>query len=174
MNRVLLIIIVLLLMVCVLGIGCLIGIVLFSGNLSIPGMELFATSTTTYTPIPSPTVTDVPTATPTLEATATPTLTQAPPTETSVPPTATATKQPSPTEAQIAEIKIVNNLPVALTIKLRGPVDKTVTVQASSTYEFQIEPGTYTFTLSAPGYSPLYGTKVFDPGDNKWTIGKAP
>lgn len=168
------IMIVILLMLCVLVFGCLIGAFLFRDRLDLPDLSLSNSRTATYTSTISSTFTDVPSHTPTLIPTATVTPTQVLPTDTPIPPTATETEQPAATESQYAQVIITNNLPYAITIKLRGPEYKTVTVQALSEYEIQIQPGTYEFSLSAAGYNTLTGTRVFDPGENTWTFTNAP
>ena len=139
-----------------------------------PGLftEPTATSLPTNTPLPPPTATATPLPTETPPPLPSPTDTATPePTATQPPPTATKVRAtPTP---RIAHVTVTNNLTVNLTAKLRGPENKTFTLFASSTMEFDIQPGEYSFSLSAPGYQTLTGTRSFVAGENTWTIGKA-
>lgn len=106
----------------------------------------------TETPLPPPT--EAPTAIPS------PTL---PPPPTAVPPTDTP---------GMSQVTVVNNLGMPLTISLAKPANKTFTVNARSTYTFEIPPGTYTYRAEAKGFYPETGLQTFPPGPFTWTWGK--
>jgi hypothetical protein len=129
----------------------------------------------TETPLPTDT------AIPTLEPTPT-----AVPTETQAPlPTATYTPFPSPTTQPkdtkipasatpgVTTLKVVNNLNQSLKLTLIGPITKGFQVNPHSSFTVEIEPGEYSYQMSATNFNPQSGKMTFPPGPFTWTWGKA-
>jgi hypothetical protein len=138
----------------------------FVTGLIAPTPTFTPTPTATDTPIPTNTSTPVPTDTPIPTDTLTPS-----PSPTV--PTRTPTEIPATNTPELAHVVLINQLARNLKVKLRGPEFKTITVNANSTVEFDILPGTYEFSLSATGFIPLEGVKEFFAGDNLWRLIKA-
>lgn len=138
----------------------------FVTGLIAPTPTLTPTHTATDTPIPTDTATLVPTDTPIPTETLMPS--PSPQVETSEPTEVPATNTP-----ELAHVVFINQLAQNLTLKLRGPEFKTIKVNANSTVEFDIPPGTYEFSISATGFIPMDGVKEFFPGENEWRLYKA-
>ena len=155
---------------CLIGLACL---VLLSCQFTQVLVEQPSpTPPPTDTPLPPPT--DTPTLPPTSTLTATPL----------PPPTETATAIPSPTvppppteipptdTPSLSLVTVKNNLGKTLTITLAGPSSKKFSVNARSSFSFEIPPGVYTFRAEAQGFLPETGTQEFPPGPFTWTWGK--
>lgn len=155
---------------CMIGLACL---ALLSCQLSQTVVEPASpTPPPTNTPLPPPTETP----------------TQPPPTPTDTPlppPTETATTVPSPTvpppptqvpptdTPSLSLVTVVNNLNTTINISLSGPANKTFSVRAHSSYDFETPPGTYLYKLEAHNFYPQTGNVTFNPGPFTWTWGKA-
>jgi hypothetical protein len=129
--------------------------------------ETASAPTLTPTPLPTdaPTVTPVPSATqiPTDTPTSHPTMTKIP----------TATRVLATATTSMSQVKIVNNLNANVKMTLTGPTNKSFTINAHSTFEFEVLPGDYSYTFAAVNFVPQTGWITFPPGKFTWTWGKS-
>lgn len=123
---------------------------------------------------PAPTDTPLPTDTPTSEIPPTSTLAPTPtptplptPTPTPVPPTSTPTPTVTPTPFTMAVIKLVNYTGATVTLDIG---EMRFEVGPMETKEIEITPGTYSYTLSAPGHDSQTGTQTWEAGPYEWPI----
>jgi len=116
--------------------------------------------------------------------------TQPEPTETAIPtetstPQPSATPRPSPTRRPtstriratntpgLTNVTVKNNMNVLINLILIGPIQKSFSVQAHSSYSFEAPPGLYTFKFKATNFYPQEGYVLITPGEFTWTWGKA-
>lgn len=124
----------------------------------------------TDTLIPLPTGTPTPEVPPTSTLAPTPTQTAPPtltPTPTPAPPTSTPTPTVTPTPFTMAVIKLVNYTGATVTLDIGG---MRFEVGPMETKEIEITPGTYSYTLSAPGHDSQTGTQTWEAGPHEWPI----
>jgi hypothetical protein len=69
-----------------------------------------------------------------------------------------------------AQVEIINTLDKPLTVVLRGPTPKTVTIAAGGKLTIELDPGNYEYELIVPGYEKLTGSCVFSSGPDTWRI----
>ncbi len=112
---------------------------------------------------PPPTDTPIPSNTPTRLSP--PTL---PPTARPVATRIQATKKP-----ELSNVTIVNNLNAVIYLTLNGPIIKSFSVQAHSSYTFQAPAGGYSYTFKANNFYPDTGWMNVTPGEYTFTFGKA-
>ncbi len=88
----------------------------------------------------------------------------------------TATRRPTTTPAPVMNVTlhIVNNLNVAITLQLKGPVNRQVVANAYGSWDVYLTAGSYTYTLRAPGFIPSSGTKYLPAGSWEWTWSPTP
>jgi hypothetical protein len=113
-----------------------------------PTPEVLPTSTLAPTPAPTSTQTLAPTPTP-------------------VPPTLTPTPTVTPTPFTTAVIKLVSYTGTTVTLDIGG---MRFEVGPMETKEIEIPPGTYSYTLSAPGHDSQTGTQTWEAGPHEWPI----
>lgn len=128
-------------------------------------------SETTDTPVPLPTDTPAPEVPPTSTLAPTPAPTPTPmppaPTPTPMPPSPTPTPSVTPTPFTMAVIKLVNYTGTTVTLDVGGMLFE---VGPMETKEIEIPPGTYSYTLSAPGHDSQTGTETWEAGPHEWPI----
>jgi tetratricopeptide (TPR) repeat protein len=87
-------------------------------------------------------------------------------------PTATPRPTATPVLARNVQIDIINNVNAVITIALTGPYVETYTVAPFATRTIYMPSGTYSYIMTALGFTPNTGIKSWDAGTWTWTLTK--
>ena len=156
-------------LICAGALACL-----GSGCSLVPFFNPTPTPTPTHTTLPSSTPTETPTATVTPSNTPTPTLTYTPTPKPSPTKRPTSTRILATATLSLRTIRVINNLNTPLKLTLTGPTNKSFTVQAHSSFDFEAQPGDYSYVSVASNFISNTGWITIPSGFGilEWTWGK--